>query len=191
MCSGLGNDPQQNDLLWEKEICDKCLDELEAFFEVGGDVEPHPPEPVEPDPDVPTDPENPDEGGGENPNPGDGGGENPDAGEGVPGFPSSHILLLSCLHLLYLLNGRNLALVYDVVEALTAEPELDDLAVIAAAISAYAVSIENFRSVYWGYDIYVIAENAPPIFSPVIVTARWLLFHQAGARTPPCLEEVL
>ena len=25
-----GNDPQQNDLLWEKEICDKCLDELEA-----------------------------------------------------------------------------------------------------------------------------------------------------------------
>ena len=23
-----GNDPQQNDLLWEKEICDKCLDEL-------------------------------------------------------------------------------------------------------------------------------------------------------------------
>ena len=35
--------------------------------------------------------------------------------------------------------------------------------------AAYAVSIENFRSVYWGYDIYVIAENAPPIFSPVIV----------------------
>lgn len=79
-----GNDPQQNDLIWEKEICDKCLDELEAFFEVGGDVEPHPPEPVEPDPDVPTDPENPDEGGGENPDPGDGGGENPDAGEGEP-----------------------------------------------------------------------------------------------------------
>ena len=23
-----GNDPQQNDLLWEKEICDKCLDEM-------------------------------------------------------------------------------------------------------------------------------------------------------------------
>nr|CRY97815.1 hypothetical protein [uncultured prokaryote] len=66
------------------KICDKCLDELEAFFEVGGDVEPHPPEPVEPDPDVPTDPENPDEGGGENPDPGDGGGENPDAGEGGP-----------------------------------------------------------------------------------------------------------
>ncbi len=35
--------------------------------------------------------------------------------------------------------------------------------------SAYAVSVENFRSVYWGYDIYVIAENSPPIFSPVIV----------------------
>lgn len=35
--------------------------------------------------------------------------------------------------------------------------------------AAYAVSVENFRSVYWGYDIYVIAEGAPPIFSPVIV----------------------
>lgn len=35
--------------------------------------------------------------------------------------------------------------------------------------AAYAVSVENFRSVYWGYDIYVIAESAPPIFSPVIV----------------------
>lgn len=34
--------------------------------------------------------------------------------------------------------------------------------------AAYAVSIENFRSVYWGYDIYVIAEDSPPIFSPVI-----------------------
>lgn len=84
-----GNDPQQNDLLWEKEICDKCLDELEAFFEVGGDVEPHPPEPVEPDPDIPTDPENPGEGGETPPNIGDGGneGENPDDngdGDGEP-----------------------------------------------------------------------------------------------------------
>lgn len=79
-----GNDPQQNDLLWEKEICDKCLDELEAFFEVGEAVDPHPPEPNEPDPDIPTDPENPDENGGENPpgaGDGDGDGENPDGGE--------------------------------------------------------------------------------------------------------------
>lgn len=72
-----GNDPQQNDLLWEKEICDKCLDELEAFFEVGGDVEPHPPESSEPDPDIPTDPDDPGESGGET------GGENPpDTGDG-------------------------------------------------------------------------------------------------------------
>lgn len=35
--------------------------------------------------------------------------------------------------------------------------------------SAYAVSVENFRSVYWEYNIYVIAESTPPIFSPVIV----------------------
>lgn len=48
-----GNDPQQNDILWGKEICDKCLDELEAFFESGNDVAPHPPEPAEPDPDRP------------------------------------------------------------------------------------------------------------------------------------------
>ena len=34
--------------------------------------------------------------------------------------------------------------------------------------SAYAVSVENFRAIYWGYDIYVIAEDSPPIFSPVI-----------------------
>lgn len=39
----------------------------------------------------------------------------------------------------------------------------------AGGNSAYAVSVENFRAIYWGYDIYVIAENAPPIFSPVIV----------------------
>ena len=88
-----GNDPQQNDLLWEKEVCDKCLDELEAFFEAGEGINPHPPEPTEPDPDIPTDPDNPDEsGGGENggenpPDIGDGGGDdsgdgkNPDGGE--------------------------------------------------------------------------------------------------------------
>lgn len=58
-----GNDPQQNDLLWEKEVCDKCLDELEAFFEVNEGADPRPPEPVEPDPDVPTDPDNPGDGG--------------------------------------------------------------------------------------------------------------------------------
>lgn len=77
-----GNDPQQNDLLWEKEICDKCLDELEAFFEAGEAVEPHPPEPVEPDPDIPTAPEDPGEGETP-PGTGDGGGdgEDPDNGE--------------------------------------------------------------------------------------------------------------
>lgn len=67
-----GNDPQQNDLLWEKEVCDKCLDELEAFFEVNEGADLRPPEPVEPDPDIPTDPDNP-EGGG------DIGGETPPA----------------------------------------------------------------------------------------------------------------
>lgn len=79
-----GNDPQQNDLLWEKEVCDKCLDELEAFFEAGEGINPHPPEPTEPD--IPTD--DPDESGGETggenpPDIGDGGedGENPDDGE--------------------------------------------------------------------------------------------------------------
>lgn len=82
-----GNDPQQNDFLWEKEVCDKCLDELEAFFESGGNVEPHPPEPVEPDPDVPedpdpdtpTDPE--DQGDGKEPPSGDGDNVNPGEGE--------------------------------------------------------------------------------------------------------------
>lgn len=34
--------------------------------------------------------------------------------------------------------------------------------------SAYAVSVENFRAVYWGYNIYIIAEASPSIFSPVI-----------------------
>lgn len=28
-----GNDRQQNDIIWEKELCDNCLDELESFFE--------------------------------------------------------------------------------------------------------------------------------------------------------------
>ena len=73
-----GNDPQQNDLLWEKEVCDKCLDELEAFFEAGEGINPHPPEPTEPDPDIPIDPENPDENGGD----GTDGKDPPDAGDG-------------------------------------------------------------------------------------------------------------
>lgn len=78
-----GNDPQQNDLLWEKEICDKCLDELEAFFEVGEAVDPHPPEPVEPDPDIPDEPDDPGEDGGDPPDTGNDGedGENPGNGE--------------------------------------------------------------------------------------------------------------
>lgn len=62
-----GNDPQQNDFLWEKELCDDCLDELEAFFEAGGlEV---------PNSDIPESPENP--GGSEEAPPaaGDGGGD--------------------------------------------------------------------------------------------------------------------
>lgn len=58
-----GNDPQQNDILWEKEICEKCLDELEAFFEADGNIDPHPPEPSEPAPDTPVDPDNPGDNG--------------------------------------------------------------------------------------------------------------------------------
>lgn len=54
-----GNDPQQNDIIWEKEICDKCLDDLEVFFETGGSATPNPPEPDEPDPGTP-DPTQPD-----------------------------------------------------------------------------------------------------------------------------------
>lgn len=72
-----GNDPQQNDILWEKEICDKCLDELEAFFESGNDVAPHPPEPVEPDPDSPGESG---EGGENHPNTDEVVDENPDDG---------------------------------------------------------------------------------------------------------------
>lgn len=67
-----GNDPQQNDILWEKEICDKCLDELEVFFEASGNIDPHPPEPAEPDPDTPVNPDDPGGNGDENDNPDDG-----------------------------------------------------------------------------------------------------------------------
>jgi len=27
-----GNDPKVNDILWTKELCNSCVDELEAFF---------------------------------------------------------------------------------------------------------------------------------------------------------------
>lgn len=38
-----GNDRQQNDIIWEKEICSDCLDALEEFFEQT--VDPVTPEP--------------------------------------------------------------------------------------------------------------------------------------------------
>lgn len=40
-----GNDRQQNDIIWEKEVCTDCLDALEAFFEQGAE----PTTPSEPD----------------------------------------------------------------------------------------------------------------------------------------------
>lgn len=63
-----GNDRQQNDIIWEKEICSDCLDALEEFFEQT--VDPVTPEPEQPEqPDNPGDggetPENHDEGGNE------------------------------------------------------------------------------------------------------------------------------
>lgn len=66
-----GDDPQMNDIFWEKEICLACNDELESFFE----KEPvAPPEPEEPDAPEPTDP-NPEEPGGDEGESGDGGDE--------------------------------------------------------------------------------------------------------------------
>lgn len=53
-----GNDPQQNDIIQDKEVCDDCLAELEAFFDTYEDTNPHPPE----------EPDNSGEGG-ENPDP--------------------------------------------------------------------------------------------------------------------------
>lgn len=46
-----GNDRQQNDILWEKEICLDCLDALEEFFETGvAQVAPtEPDQPEQPD----------------------------------------------------------------------------------------------------------------------------------------------
>ena len=32
-----GNDRQQNDILWEHEICTDCMDSLEVFFEQGAE----------------------------------------------------------------------------------------------------------------------------------------------------------
>ncbi len=42
-----GNDRQQNDIFWEKEVCDKCANELELWFD-GGNTKPDAPDiPVE------------------------------------------------------------------------------------------------------------------------------------------------
>ena len=74
-----GNDRQQNDILWEKEVCLDCLDALEEFFAAGaGTVTP--PEPEQPDnpgggdeqPEQPTDQ---DEGGDGGETSGETGGE--------------------------------------------------------------------------------------------------------------------
>lgn len=74
-----GNDRQQNDIFWEKEICDSCLGKLEAFFEdEGGGGTTEPDTPNTPDtPDVPDVPGGGDEPGGETPT-------DPDAGEETP-----------------------------------------------------------------------------------------------------------
>ena len=42
-----GNDRQQNDILWEKELCDNCLDDLETFLTTMPDFVPQ--EPTDPD----------------------------------------------------------------------------------------------------------------------------------------------
>lgn len=55
-----GNDRQQNDIIWEKEICADCLDALEEFFEQS--VEPTTPPETE-------QPEQPDNSGDGNKNP--------------------------------------------------------------------------------------------------------------------------
>lgn len=55
-----GDDPKTNDLLWTKELCSECIDELDAFFESesggdenGGNTTPDMPEPDMPTPEVP------------------------------------------------------------------------------------------------------------------------------------------
>lgn len=72
-----GNDRQQNDIFWEKEICDNCLGELEAFFESGGGA-------TEPDnPNIPGDPDGGETGGEEPTEPIIPGGDGGEGGEGV------------------------------------------------------------------------------------------------------------
>lgn len=66
-----GSDPRMNDILWEKELCDNCLDDLEAFLATESDAPPEEPS----DPVEPNTPENPDEDSGEESNPGGGDGE--------------------------------------------------------------------------------------------------------------------
>ena len=64
-----------NDILWEKELCDNCLDDLEAFLTTKPDASPEEPtNPVEPDI-----PENPDGGEGN-----EGGNENPGGDDSEP-----------------------------------------------------------------------------------------------------------
>lgn len=52
-----GNDPMQNDIIWERELCIGCLGALEAFFEEGAGVEP--------EPDIPAESETPNEDAGD------------------------------------------------------------------------------------------------------------------------------
>lgn len=64
-----GNDPQFNDILWEKELCTECAEELELFIEPDSGTETppieEPKDPEEPiDPEDPTNPETPDGNGG-------------------------------------------------------------------------------------------------------------------------------
>lgn len=70
-----GNDPKTNDIMWEKELCDKCLDDLEAFLA----TEPSDDAGSPAEPDTPDVPENPDEGegNGDAPTAPDEGGETP------------------------------------------------------------------------------------------------------------------
>lgn len=58
-----GNDRQQNDIFWEKELCDACVDALEVFFEAGETTEPGNPDV----PDNPAAPDAPDDSGVEVP----------------------------------------------------------------------------------------------------------------------------
>lgn len=58
-----GNDPRMNDVFWEKELCDDCLNDLESFMETAPNTPPD--EPSNPaDPAEPKEPDTPDEGDG-------------------------------------------------------------------------------------------------------------------------------